>query len=319
MTAIEQRHDPRPRMLFLRDYRRLTGGHLKYLHYLGHTVAHGRFRPLLHVTAASLPDLDSLVPDGVERVALPQACEALFVAGPDWDILDDAGQDLADTPVINFVQHVRHGDPDHPLYRFLTRPALRLCVSQAVADAITATGIVNGPVEVIENGIELSWLNRLRAGKKRSGIVIAALKARDLGRQVADALAARGVSATLLDRQIPRETFLTRLAEAEIAVLLPDPTEGFFLPALEAMALGSAVVMTDCIGARGFAIDGETCLYAARDPQALADAALGLAARPARAAQLRAAGLRMAARHSLAAERRAAFALLDRFADRFAP
>ncbi|MEZ5714065.1 MAG: glycosyltransferase [Paracoccaceae bacterium] len=318
MTAIEERHDPRPRMLFLRDYQRFSGGHLKYLHYLGHALAHGRFRPLLHVTGQSLPELDRMIPDGVARVSLPHPCEAIFVAGRDWALLDAAGQQTDRVPVINLVQGVRHGDPDFPQYKFLTRPALRLCVSQQVADAITATGRVNGPVEVIENGIELTYLARLRDASAPSGIVIAAQKAPALGRQISEALAAQGVRATLLDSHIPRETFLTWLAEAEIAILLPEPSEGFFLPALEAMALGCAVVTVDCIGARGFAIDGETCLYAPRDPQALAEAALGLLARPARTAQLRAAGLRMAARHSLAAERRAAFALLDRFADRFA-
>jgi glycosyltransferase involved in cell wall biosynthesis len=327
MTAIEERHDPRPRMLFLRDYQRFSGGHLKYLHYLGHTLAHGRFRPLLHVTGQSLPELDRMIPDGVARVSLPKRCEAIFVAGTDWDILDAAGQDTADTPVINLLQHVRHADPDHPLFRFLTRPALRLCVSTEVARAVSATGLANGPIEVIENGIDLSRLARLRdgdgdgdgAGRVKSGIVVAGSKAPQLARDIARGLEERDLAVQTLTEHMPRAAFLRRIADAEIAVLLPNPTEGFFLPALEAMALGTAVVMPDCIGARGFARDGETCLYAVRDAGALADAAAALAADPARRTPLCAEARRMAARHSLAAERRAAFALLDRFADRFAP
>jgi glycosyltransferase involved in cell wall biosynthesis len=41
--------------------------------------------------------------------------------------------------------------------------------------------------------------------------------------------------------------------------------EGFYLPALEAMASGCAVVCDDAMGNRGFCIDGETCLVVERD------------------------------------------------------
>ncbi|MDQ2090261.1 glycosyltransferase [Marimonas arenosa] len=306
--------DTRPRMLFLRHYRSYTGGHGKYLDYLAHTAAHGRFRPLLHVTPDSRHDaLDQLVPPGIARTALPAACEAIFVAGRDWAILDAAGQDTADTPVINLVQGIRHADPDEPLFGYLARPALRVCVSHAVAEAITATGRVNGPVEVIENGIDIDAIAAHRRDRHPGKLFVAARKDPKLGHAVSAALTQRDIAHDLATTQMPQAAYFDRLAGYEHAILLPLPTEGFYLTALEAMALGVTVVMPDCIGARSFAVDGQSCVIAPRDPQALAAAAAALIADPARAARLRHGGKTMAASHSLAAERRAAFALLDRF------
>ena len=53
-----------------------------------------------------------------------------------------------------------------------------------------------------------------------------------------------------------------------------------YLPALEAMVLGVTVVMPDCIGARGFAKDGSSCIIADDSPDQLADAVAALTADP---------------------------------------
>jgi len=55
-------------------------------------------------------------------------------------------------------------------------------------------------------------------------------------------------------------------------VALPLPAEGFYLPALEAMALGTPVVTLDCIGSRQYARSGENCLIAAPTVEDLAAA-----------------------------------------------
>ena len=50
--------------------------------------------------------------------------------------------------------------------------------------------------------------------------------------------------------------FLRHIQDARITVFLPRATEGFFLPALEGMALGTIVVCPDCIGNRSCCLPG---------------------------------------------------------------
>src|SRR5581483_11831259 len=80
--------------------------------------------------------------------------------------------------------------------------------------------------------------------------------------------------------RVPSET------EAEMAALyqacdvfvFPSRSEGFGLPALEALASGCALLSTDCGGVREFARPNENCLLIPPgDPAALAEALLRLA------------------------------------------
>ena len=50
---------------------------------------------------------------------------------------------------------------------------------------------------------------------------------------------------------------------------MPHATEGFYLPALEAMALSTVAVVPDCVGNRSFCRDGENCLMPALEVDAL--------------------------------------------------
>jgi glycosyltransferase involved in cell wall biosynthesis len=95
-------------------------------------------------------------------------------------------------------------------------------------------------------------------------------------------------------------------------VLLPHPTEGFYLPALEAMAMGVAVVTADCVGNRGFCRDGESCLMPAYEANSFAKAALTLLRDPALREKLAAAGLRRSEAYSIDREREQVIALLRR-------
>jgi len=69
----------------------------------------------------------------------------------------------------------------------------------------------------------------------------------------------------------PAQRRLRELYNAASVFLAPSWTEGWDLPATEAMACGCALVATDIDGHREFARDGETALLAPpRDPPALA-------------------------------------------------
>ena len=94
------------------------------------------------------------------------------------------------------------------------------------------------------------------------------------------------------------------LRGSRVAVCLPRPTEGFYLPALEAMACGCVVVTLDCVGNRGFCRDGDNCFVAPPHAAGLAEAALRAVRLPdAERRRLLAAAAETVAAHSLTAER----------------
>ena len=293
-------------MLFHRDFLGYTGGHGKVWNYFNHALALG-WDARVHLAPASLRDASNpwlAMPERIEMQWQPEAADVLFLGGMDWLALE--GCDAASLPpVINLVQHVRHADPVQPLRAFLRRPAWRICVGQAVADAIVATREVAGEVRVIPAALDFDAPVQDGAAA-RHGVFIAALKQPELGRALAAQLAATGHEVRLEDGLIPRRDYLGALATAELAVLLPHATEGFFLPGLEAMALGCPAVMPPCVGSGEYARDGVNCLMPAAELAALAAAVERLRA-PALAARLRVAGLETTQRYSLAGER-AAFA-----------
>ena len=248
-------------MLFNRDLRCFSGGHLKFFDYLKHTVLLPQITPVLHLAEFSDLDLaDELVPDGVEKLAAPINADSFFVAGMDWQLLDAADIDLSNKPVVNLIQGIRHSFPDNPLFTYLNRPALRICVSVEVAIALSECPQIQGPIAVVENGTDLLDCAASNDSTKERSVFVGGLKAPTVARELACALESAGIPTDLCDKLVPRSEFLSRLARAEIAVLLPLSAEGFFLPALEAMAVGTVVIVPDCIGSRQFCIDNSTCL-----------------------------------------------------------
>ena len=293
------------RILFHREFRGQTGGHGKVWNYFNHALALG-FDARVHLADGSLADESNpwmRVPDRIDAVWDPVHAVVLFVGGLDWRAVPAGLEDTM--PVVNLVQHVRHADPALPLRQFLRRRATRICVSHPVADAILATGEVNGDVVVVPAALDI--VPSVAAGQgPRRGIFIDALKAPALGAALAARMADAGMQATVSDARMPRARYLEALAAADIAVLLPNPTEGFYLPALEAMALGCAVVTPPCVGSDEYARHGRNCLMPVPEPEALLQALLQLHD-PRLREELRAHGQHTAGRFTLEAER-AAFA-----------
>lgn len=259
-------------MLFHRDLIEYTGGHGKVWDYFRHARALG-WDARVFLTERSLRDGCNpwmTSPQYIEPEWQPHACDVLFLAGMDWAALNDPRH--PPRPVINLVQHVRHAWPNHPLHAFLPAPAHRICVSQPVADAVLATGIINGDVSVIPAALDLPDVAAASTSAQSSRVLVAALKAPELGRALALELRQRGMDVELLEHWLPRAEYLARVAAATAIVALPHPAEGFYLPALEAMALGVPVVSIDCVGSREYMRDGENCVLSAAEPQALMDA-----------------------------------------------
>jgi hypothetical protein len=297
-------------LLFHREYLRFSGGHLKFRHYFEHAERSTRFQPRIYISPRSIPEAAALW-RGMATPPLeswrPADAAAFFVAGEDWTEVPDPSP----VPVVNLIQHVRHADPGSPRWKALSRPAIRICVSREVADAIEATGRVNGPVHVIPVGLDPSELPTPARQRDRAA-VIAGPKNPGFARAVHERLAAAGHESECVVDRMPRSDFLARIARAGVAITVPNEREGFFLPALEAMALGAIAVCPDCIGNRSFCRDGETAFRPPYEVDAVVDAARSaLSLPPPRAEAMRAAAAAEAHRHSIEAERSAFLRILD--------
>jgi glycosyltransferase involved in cell wall biosynthesis len=250
--------------LFHRQYLAYTGGHGKVWDYFNHIKKSELYEPEIFFTSDSIFDAtnpwshsgDQIVPEWK-----PEKADLLFLAGMDWQAMPLHWNE--DIPIINLIQGVRHSDPNLPLYNFLKRPAIRICVSQPIADAIRATRQVKGPLYVIPNGLQIPEDIKEYPDTKNESILIGAWKNIPLGVQIAKQAEELGYPVDLLTQPMPRNDLLRKLKAARLAILLPLPVEGFYLPGLEAMALGTPVIMPDCIGNREYARNQENCLIAA--------------------------------------------------------
>jgi len=172
-------------VLFYRDFRGFTGGHLKVWHYFNH-VRHSlthvpyiyfsketiwdKSNPWLELKDQALPSRESIRPN------------VLFLAGLNWLMLSEDQRKHSSMPIINFIQHVRHAQPDNPRYPFLKHKAIRICCSEEVKTALTETHQGNGPFFVIPNGIDTKEIPEpMESSEKESGLLIIAQKQPQLG------------------------------------------------------------------------------------------------------------------------------------------
>jgi hypothetical protein len=245
-------------ILFHRKYRRFHGGHLKVWHYFNHVLAAPGFdaRVLFDVDSS----WDSTNPWTAARqhvIAAPDDItpDALFVAGRDWQRLDKLGLLDRGLPILNLIQHVRHAEEWSIQARYLGHKAIRICVSAEVAMAVQAAGS-SGPTVVIPNAVDIPPLDALEHDERPTDLLIAGLKQPVLAGRAAERLASPLRSLEVLTESLPREDFLEAMRRARVTLFLPNEDEGFYLPALEGMALGTVVVCPDCVGNRSFCLPG---------------------------------------------------------------
>jgi len=303
-------------VLFQREFLRFQGGHLKVWHYFNHVASAPGFEAVVRFRPDTVWD-DSNPWHPVREAGLswtdPVAPDILFVAGRDWRWLEPGSRAESPLPVVNLLQHVLHASPDDPLerHRFLPNKAIRICTSSEIARAITATGRVRGPVFTIPNGIDLAEMDAVpRPAQRDIDLLIVAAKQPPLGRRLAERLAAPGREIVLLRHYEARAALLAQIARARVTLFLPNPLEGFYIPALEGMALYTVVVCPDCVGNRAYCDDGRNCLMPAHEDDAVVGATeRALASAPAHADMLEA-GRATAAGHSLDGERDALLQIL---------
>ena len=299
-------------MLFFRDFDRFRGGHLKVWDYFNHVLASPRHDPLIKLSPRSVWDDTNPWTSVPDRVVEDTDADVYFLAGLDWLHLRPR---RPGAPVLNLVQHLRHADPANPRYDLLRERAIRICVGPEVAEAIRATGKVNGPVFTIPNSIDLGALPRPvpRAMRQLDLLVLSPKKPqRALTQDLVERLTRPGRRVLVLTERVPRTRLFDHLNDARVLLVLPNRQEGFCLPALEGMAMGTAVVCPDCVGNRSFCVPGETCFRPAYDADAIVrDVEAALAASDADAEQLITRGRAMAVAHDIADERARFLGILD--------
>lgn len=302
-------------VLVRRDYRGYTGGHGKFRDYVAHVDAHARWRAQVFLSGDSLrtPDNPFLDVAGLTERWEPEHADALLLGGMDWQAL--TGPVDPRKPIINLVQHVRHADADSPLRPFLKRRAIRICNSSRVADALRATGAVNGPMLVIASAVDTAWLAGFDSTAPVADVFVDAAKQPQLGQAVTALLQAHGVRVLLHVARTPLPDYLRAMASATVALTLPDPTEGIYLPGLNAMAIGRALVQPDCVGSREYVVDGLNALVPARVPAEMAESVRAVLADASARERMVAAGRRTASTFDLALERRQVHTLLDQLHD----
>ena len=307
------------KVLFFRDFKGFSGGHLKVWHYFNH-FNHEKYTPCISFSQDSLWDTSNPWLPIKSKVLSPldkRDPDIIFLAGLDWLRKDEIKNYSDTTPIINLIQHVRHSHPDTALYSFLQNKAIRICVSEQVTKAITQTGQVNGPIYTIPNGIDLQQLPLPIPFKDRTiDILIAGLKQNQLAQHLYDSLEPLNKRIVVLTKKIPQTDYLTLVSQAKIAVFLPHFEEGFFLPALEAMFMETLVVCPDCIGNRSFCLPEYNCLlpqYTFDDVLNAINTALSL---PENVKQQLLSNAKLtASKHSLVAERKEFYDILNNLSD----
>lgn len=246
------------KIAFYRNYQEFTGGHLKVWDYFNHVKISNIFTPNIYFTGDSKMDFNNPWVRNYEKITtewLPENSDIVFLAGTDWlSLCDDY-----EKPVINLIQGVRHADKNDVRFNFLERHALRICVSHEVADAILSTGKVNGPVFIVNNGLDSKEFPD-PASMRDIMVLIAGYKKPKLALDISENLKSMGIGVNCLTTQLVRNDYLSLISRAFITIFLPDEREGFYLPALEGMALGTLVICPDCVGNRGFCLHNENSL-----------------------------------------------------------
>lgn len=273
---MENRNRKR-RVLFYRELKGprggSNGGNLKMRDYFNHISSSSLYNAVIHFSPDTMwSDFPGNYWSDLRKEALSefklQSDDILLLAGTDWKILSEPDRRNPPIPILNVV-HPRHTRPCDPRQKFLEYPAIRIAKSRHGADILEDYG-VNGPLYVIPDAIDESPF--LDLPDKDIDVLIVGLKQPRLAREVSLKLHAcldqlNGVVS--IHTQLPpklntRLEFLKLLKRSKLIVCLPLSEErgfeGFYLPALEAMAARSLVVCPAAVGNLSHCIDGYNCI-----------------------------------------------------------
>ena len=177
--------------------------------------------------------------------------------------------------------------------------------------ALERTGRVRGPLFTIPDAIDVDRIASFNQADRDLDLLVIANKQPELGHRILGDLNGAG-RAQIVDTRSPHDLVLGLMGRAAVTVLVPNPKEGFYLPALEGMALGTVVVCPDCIGNRSYCIDRDNCFRPAYEVDAIVSAAREALAHGDGLHDMLASAAATAQRHDLRHERSTFLEILDR-------
>ncbi len=254
-----------------------------------------------------------------------QPGDVLFLSGKDWEILAAHPAHPNSTPILNIVQP-RHTAVMDPRNQYLKNRAIRIVKSKAGKDILSQHG-VNGPLVLIPDAIDPDSLP-LPNHNPRYNWVIVGLKNEPLARKMEHFFKSHPsliphfphIKIQYPPKLPTRSDFLQLINDASAVLFLPNPAErgfeGFYLPALEAMALGKLVVCPDVTGNRDFCIDGWNCFKPEYSEQAIQQALLAAVSMAAEhSAIMRQRAIQTSMEYHIREERQAYLTLLEQIDD----
>lgn len=264
----------------------MAGGVIKVLDYARHAVNAG-----VHVSiwappfdgaanpVASLPVVSALraAPtvrfEPLEQLAFRDASVpwVLFTEPGHMRLIEQAAEVPLGARLIQLVQGTRHANPDWNdglNYRLLHRPMTRIAVTSQVAAAIQPHVNRRFETHTIVEGHDCDYF-AAGAPERTPGTPLRVLYATwksDLGDRVATELASDdSIVFDAIRTDIGWPALRSRYHEADVFLCTPGPEEGFYLPGLEAMAAGCAVVSAFVGGNEAYLDEGQNVLRAGYD------------------------------------------------------
>jgi hypothetical protein len=266
----------------------LAGGVIKVLDYANHAVVAGA--RAVHLWAPPLPHSDSPVrtlpalralidspvvsiePLDQLSVTSGHRCLVLFTEPTHYPLIERAIQSPLGARLVHLVQGTRHANPawnDGYNYRLLHRPMSRIMVTEQVADATRPHTNTRYPTTTILEGHDCEFFASGAPSRSEVGHPLRVLYTTwksDLGDRVSDALRNDD---SITFRAIRSEIGWPELREeyhrSDVLLCTPGPQEGFYLPGLEAMAAGCAVVSALVGGNEAYMVEGHNILGAEYD------------------------------------------------------
>lgn len=252
----------------------VSGGLLKLCDYMEHALEFDALNTRMYVPRENnLPSLSEsplfTVRHRVQHTIDWPEVAVMVISGWGWKRFIPA--QFSDNPpfVIFFiVQSFFRIDPSDRRCTNLKSPAVRICVSAPLSRTLNDIDGVSGPVHVIPAGIRVSEVQGLAERNRDIDLCIVGLKNPKLASSIHRYFLHKGFKVCLLTERVSRTSFLNKISRARVATFLPERAEGFYLPALESMALGTLVVCPDVRG-NDYVIDGHNAVVPAYTLEAI--------------------------------------------------
>lgn len=278
----------------------LAGGVIKVLDYADHARVLGL---PVRLWAPAVPNNDDLI------WSLPVAQRLLNAPGVTVGLIEEMNLDGVDTilftdpshhelieratsaelgdRVIHLVQGTRHANPQWQggrNYRLLHRPMTRVSVSHQVTEVLAPLVNTSHRLHTIVEGHDVEYFSPRPTGTRPESAPLRVFYTTwksDLGDRVRKQLSHTDEASTIAwikaDGPLGWPALRNRYHGADVFLAAPGPEEGFYLPGLEAMAAGVAVVTALVGGNAAYVHHGDNALVAEYDdPTAHAEALLTL-------------------------------------------